>query len=513
MPKNVVEVVNDATGNKREVKEVFEIDYNSGNAGRIRDNPSLGEATIVASNSPANRDIESGDQLTIKSNGVVDFTGYVTNQPSKTNIQSPELTIKVLDKRSELKYQKVNRPFYQMDSADIVRNAVKYRAEPLSEKELFVAENLNNWDSNVNFFSLGNVGNPALTKRGGDFVFIGWQRGATGTYHATYDAISSSTIYDGNFERVDVRMLLNNKEDAIRAEIELRDYSDNNYNWTIVEGGGGSETEIGGGGGFTGGFGGTSFQRYQLKPENADPSPTFGTSLLTDGAIRFRFQIDSELPEPRAAAIDFASVIPFERTTRDTDIDVSGVESRSPSEKRVITRRFDGTVRKLIQTLSTEEGYVSRIGKDDVLSFQPVGDRTAPENIDFSSTNVVKAEFDRDYQRIKNKVRVQGAGNVRVTVEDSASIDFYGISSREEAIVDKSIQTDAEAEARGRGYLNKHAWHEGAITFEVADSDYQRIFAGDRITVDWPPENVFGNFLVNNVSTDNNGIVTIELAK
>lgn len=497
MVQNTVEVTGE-DGVTTEVEMVFEINYSSGNAGEMRDNPSLGEATVVCGNTIQNRTIESGDEITIYSNESIDFSGYVTSKPGKTNLQSPELEIEAKDKRSELKYQKVNRVFYQMDTADIIRSAIQYRAEPVSERDIFTAEGTSNWSTDLTHFSMGNVGDQSLSNRGGDFLFLGWQKGMSGRYHATYHDVPISAADDGNLEKFFTRMLVNNRGQQFKVEIELRDHDGNNYVWSL-------DSERSGTG--------NDFTKYELRPENATTDPSFRAPLSEDGTLRYHFRIDGQLPEPRAAALDYASTIPFRRSPRDTDIDVSGVETRTGSDQRIITRRFDGSIRELMQDLETEEGYASRVTADDTLQYFPSGDTVSDLRIDYNTTNVVDAKFERDYERITNKVHVQGSGNVRVTVEDDASIQFYGISAREKPITDKSIQTRNEAVDRGRGYLEKNAWQEGAITFEIADSDYQRLQVGQKINVNWPPENIQGTFLINNLETDDNGIVTVELSQ
>jgi len=112
-------------------------------------------------------------------------------------------------------------------------------------------------------------------------------------------------------------------------------------------------------------------------------------------------------------------------------------------------------------------------------------------------------------------VTVQGSGNIQVTVSADSSIEFYGVSSRQEPITDKGIQTDAEAEQRGRGYLAKNAWDDTALTFTIADTTYSQVRVGEVVPVTWNPptgDTVIGEFVVNATEQDENGYPTLKMS-
>jgi hypothetical protein len=179
----------------------------------------------------------------------------------------------------------------------------------------------------------------------------------------------------------------------------------------------------------------------------------------------------------------------------------------------VITRRIERSAYDMIKEFATEDEYITYVDTNDILYYEQSGNQQQPLSIDFNTTRVVDATFDRDYQQITNRVTVQGDDDIRVTVEDTSSVDFYGISSREQPIIDKEIQTRDEAERRGQGFLAKNAWDDEAIEFVIADADYSDLTLGEDITINWPPENVTGTYVVSNVETDKDGLVTVQITK
>jgi hypothetical protein len=471
--------------------QVFDVQYS---AGKSR---TLGEASIVCGNNSNNRSVESGDEMIIEKNGVEDYRGYVTGKPTKAGASQTEIEIKATDKRMELKHQSVNRVFYQEDTGAIIRKAVNEKLETYAVDNqehgnyIHKGNNKSGWSTNIPKFSLGDIASVTLENVGSNFLFAGWPSGSGGqsVYNLTFDNAQSAIPGGGQLDTFFTRMAINNKGDVFSVEIDLRDGSGNNYIWTpeIPESG---------------------FERYELKAENATTGASLGSKTTTDGTLQYRFSIDGTLPDSRAAAIDFSSVIPYATTSRNTAIDPSGVQNTG----NVITRRIESSVFAMIKEFATEDGHISYIDVDDVLHYEKAGQRQGLE-IDYNTTPVVDAEFDRDYKNITNKVTVQGDDDIRVTVEQTASVDFYGVSSREEPIVDKSIQTEKEAKRRGQGYLADKAWDDAAFTFDIADSDYRSLSLGDDVPVTWPPEDIQGTYQVSNVENDRNGYVTVELTR
>lgn len=472
------------------IQDIFEVNYSSGEPDKV------GEVSILCANNATNRGISSGDDVTVKKNSTTDFTGYVAGKPTKGGPENVELEIIATDKRAELKYEQVKRVFYQKDTGDIIKEAINNRIAPASTENEEVGEfihkgsSTSNWSTDIPIFELGDILTQSLFNAGDNFLFVGWSEGAGNqNYNLTYSNVPSSAIPgDGLIDNFKTRVLVNNPGGQFAMEVNLRDNSGNNYNWFIENPD-------------------SNFNLYELNAEDAVPEAEIGTSLSNDGYLEYRFRIDGELPEGRGAAIDFASTIPFRTVSRGSDISPSQVETTG----NVITRRVDRSIFEMLREFGIEDGYISYVDESDILHYEQAGQTQSPKDIDFDTTNVTKADFNRDFENVINKVTVVGDGDIKVTVEDPASIKFYGVSAREEPIVDEQIQTKNEAIRRGKGMLRKKAWDDSAFVFEVADASYQDVQIGDDITVDWPPESINGTYSVTKLDTDFHGIVTLHL--
>lgn len=474
------------------ITQIFDVQYNGGKS------RTLGEATVVCGNNDNNRSIESGDEIVIKKNGVVDYSGYVTGKPTKAGVDNVEMEINANDKRMELKHQSVNRVFYQEDTGAIIRKAINQKLEPFSLTSdeygnyIHKGGSTNNWTTNIPKFSVADIVSVSLSNVGSNFLFVGWPSGSgsKSVYNLKYDNVPDDVIPgDGHLDTLFTRLAVNNKGDVFSLEIDLRDNYGNNYIWSpeLPE---------------------TGFEEYELKAENAIGTASIGSNLDENGSLEFRFSIDGNLPDSRAAAIDFASGIPYSTTDRETDIQPNEVDNTG----NIVTRRIELSAFEMVKEFAIEDGYFSYVDVDDVLHYEQPGQRRSLD-IDYNNTKVVDAEFDRDYKNVTNKVTVQGAGDIRVTVEQTNSVEYYGVSSREEPIVDKTLQSEAEAVRRGEGYLAKNAWDDSAFTFVIANSEYRKLTLGDDIYINWPPEDIQGTFQVSNVENDKDGLVTVEITK
>lgn len=465
------------------VQDIFEVNYTSGKTDRI------GRCEVLCANSSSNRAFQSGDKAVVKKNGTIDFKGYVIGKPTKEGPENVTLSIELGDKRTELKYELVKRVFYQMDTGSIIKQAVNKRTVPKSRVNVTTADSLSSWSFDTPESELGNISSQTLHEKGDDFIFLGWYEDSPAEqeiYHATFSSVPSSAIPgDGQVESLKTRFLVNNKGDEFDVEINLRDNAGNQYNWT---------PDIG-----------SNFTTYDLPAEEAVPEASIGSTVSTNGTLEFRFKISNQLPETRAAAIDYVTTAPFKLQSRNTPISTSEVKATG----NVITRRFDTDIFTLIKELSVEDGYISYIDKNDVLHYEQSGNTVSSKSITEGTTPVVEAEFNRDYEDIQNKVTVQGAGNIRVTLKDSASVKFYGVSPREKPITDKNIQTRKEAVRRARGFLRKHAWADTAFSFRIMDTSYQNVRIGQEMDVSWPSEDIDGKYTVSSSETDYHGIVTL----
>lgn len=466
----------------RDIEAVHEVEPNQTDDGK------LGTVLVAAGNTPQNRQVASGEDAVVQRNGETLFEGKVTKAPTAGSLQK-QLEFQFSDDRVVLRYVEIHRPFYQMDTGEIIREAVEEQAEARSPRRVHEGSDTADWETDIPVFDLLGSDDKRLHEYGSDCLFAGWPAGSSGTYSLTYSGVPSGAIPgDGQILRFNTRMLVNNLGDQIEAEVDLRDNAGNNYIW--------SPDRLD-----------TTFSEYTFNAEDAVPEADIGSRTTTDGTLQYRFRLKGALPEPRAVAIDHAETLPFVLTSRDNDITTNNVATTG----RTITRRFDENVMQMLKTLGAEDGFDSWIDESDDLHYEPGGSRTAAYAIT-DSTPVTDYSYDRDYNRIRNKVTVQGAGDIQVTAVDKASIDFYGLSERETQIVDREIQTEAEADTRARQYLDDNAWHDTAVTFEVADSRYANVSVGEAMRVQWSPENTDTILLVTEVSVNSRGYVTLSFS-
>lgn len=443
----------------------------------------LGSASIVVGDTEANRGISSGDRVVVQRPGGETWRGYVIGKPSRES--EGTLEVQAADTRYELKQRDLSRVFYNMDAGAAVREAVEYEAEGRGERRIHEGGAISGWSSDAHVLELGGFDGERIHERGSDVVFVGLREGATGTFSAKYDGLPESAAPGGRVTRLETRMLVNDPGEQLSVEVELRDASGNSYTWGVDRPG-------------------TNFDVHELRAEEAEPSGSGGGPWL-----EYRFDVSGRLSENIGAAIDWASAYTFALRERDTDIGTSGVADTG----RTITRRVDKSVLELLQDLETEEGFASWVDDDDELHFQQSGGEVTDKSVVRGETPVTSAKFNTDYDAVHNKVTVRGnpGKDVQVTIEDSASIAFYGVAPRSEPLVDEELQSDPEAEARGRGYLEEHAWDDTVAEFEVADSSYQAVSKGDAIYVDWPPRSLEGFFVVEEAESDSGGVVTLVL--
>lgn len=453
------------------------------------DEAKIPEATVVAGTTSTNRGFSSGDQVLVNKNGSEEFRGYLTGKP-ETGGDNEFLEMKAHGKIYELQQHTVNQVFYQMDPGDIVDRAVQKVVNPLPPKLVHTGDDKSQWTSDAPVFQLTNFTEGNYREFGSNMIALGWRKGVTGTYHATFGSVPSSTIPgDGQIARLATRFLINNRGGQFKVEVGLQDNSSNVYVWEAAPLRNG-------------------FHDYAFRAEEAEGSgDLISASDLSAGELRYAVKIEGVLGEPRAMLIDGAQTTPFLLDARNPGISVNNVETTG----RTVTRRFDSSIFEIIRQFAVEDNAIAYVDSSDDLHFEPSGQSDASKSIDYSTTDVVGVEINTDYDDVVNEVTVQYA-NGSVTVTADASIDFYGISSRSEPVVKPEIQTEDEAIEHGMGILADKAWDDTPLRFTVADTTFSNVRVGERISVTWDPSNgtnVVGAFVVSEVTEDEEGFPTI----
>ena len=458
------------------VDGLFDVNFNG------VDTEEIGEAEIEVKNNPSNRAFNYGEEVIIKRNGSTVWTGYLEKKPPSGN-RNIRLNLTARDKREELQYVEVHRPFYDMDSGAVVREMVNRKVQPQSPVLVHTGDDLSNWTSDIGTFELAKIPNQDINEYGTDLLFAYWEGGDTGTFTATFDSVPLNAADEGEILWLETGFLFNNRGNFFSVEVELRDHDGNNYLWDLPV------------------PDGTEYVQEKLPAEEASTNG----NLSSNGTLQYRIEISGDLPEARAGVIDYARTRPFGTTSRDTGFTTNDVATTG----RNIVRRIDGTVFESVAQLATEDGAVSFIDEDDDLHYEPSGDTDAPESITYSGTRVVEVDPDKDATDIVNQVTVQGAGDLQISLQDSGSVSFYGVSERSEPLVNKEIQREEELRAFGEGYLNDNAWDDTAVTFTIADSAYANVQVGQRLQITWPPQDLNGEFTVSETETDTAGKVQL----
>jgi hypothetical protein len=451
-----------------------------------KDEGSLGTATVVAANTAANRGFSYGDEVIIQRDSTTEFVGVLEQKPAAGG-RNLMVELKARDKRAALHYEEIHRPFYETDTGEIIREAIDNKIQPRSPVDMFLGNDLSNWTSDVPTFQLADIPSQALSNRGTDLLFLYWSGEASGSFTATLDPPLSTGIGSKALLWYETRYLFNNAGGYFTGEVEVRDDGGNSYVWDLPI------------------PGGSEFQKQRFKAEEASSE---NAQLSGSNKIQYRITIQGNLPEPRAGVIDFGRARPFEVTSRSIGIDAPSTTVRDSG--REITRRFDKTILEVIRDLSVEDGATSYVDPNDDLHYEPSGGATAPVSIDYASTRVVDASFNRDSTDIVNRVRVQGAGDLQISLQSSGSISFYGVAPRDKPLVNKEIQNRDELRAYGEGFLDENAWDDSAFEFTIADSAYRAVSVGEEIPVSWSPQDVSGTFTVSSVEITDAGKVTLK---
>lgn len=445
----------------------------------------LGTAKVLLSKNATSLQVEYGSPLEIRRDGQTEFVGNVEKKPSSSGGIGVEVTAR--DRREALKFSEVHRPFYQKNTGLIIRTMVEEKSQQLPEKPLVAGDDLETVESTFPVNELGDLPNKNLHNYGTDFLYAFLPEGANGEYRFRFSDLDPNVIRSDRLVWVKLRYLVNATGDQFSGELELRDDDGINYVWDLEL----PDTK--------------EFTEREYRAEKATPE---NAVLTEDNTLEFRVALDGELPEDRAVAFDYAGISTYAVEDRNLDIDPSGV----PDTDRDITRRLDETLFASIAQFAEEEDAVSYVDQNDVLYYESSGDTPAPGVIDYNTTRVTEFNVNRDATDIVNKVTLRGADDLQVTMRESASIEFYGVSERSQPKTNEKIQTREELVEWGENYLSDEAWEDGAVEATVAEPAFRNTRPGQAISVVWPPEDILQTFTVGGVENDATGRTKISMS-
>lgn len=495
-----------------EIPDVVSVDYaNESDRG-------IGQANITVGNTASIRQmIAPGDDVVVKEpdkSGTFERTwsGEVVGNPSNAARDSLTVEVEAEKKTGQLEYAKVSRPFIEQSSGDMLRSAIEKRADPNVQTEYVTeGDSMSGWSSNADNVELLDVeaaisNNPTSSPNSAYFDFL---EGRSGTFDFTYEDVPSSAAPGRRIERIALRMLGNTAGGLFDAIVVLVDGDGVAYKWDID---------------LTGGEG---FQTYELNvvessvSENAsdfaysnlDSFGDFDTGYsppsLSPNTFRVGLRTAASIPDDRAVAIDYIETTPFDFISRDL-----GVETDIQDKGTVSTRRFDSSILDMAKRLAQEDGSKPYVTPEDTFVYEPSGQTFADISIDGVESDLPIVDFtvDRDFD-VRNRVTVNGAGNLQVSFEDPGSIEFYNREvAKQEPIDDPSIRTREQAKRRARGFLADEAWDDGAITVVGAGPDFRDLKPNQVLPVTWEPEDIDGTFLIGSTSRTQEGLHSISLS-
>jgi hypothetical protein len=447
----------------------------------------LGKAMISMGVTSSNlSSIESGDKVTVTDDSETTFTGFVVGTPSIDS--EGTLEVRALDDRVALRHKTLDRVFYNLDSAEAVKQAVTKEAVQLDSRVALTGDSIGDWSGNVDNLAAytdgtrDSINSQALWEYGTDMIYIGLESGASGSYHVDSDSLLKGASGGGQLRKVELRHAIDTGDGEADITFEIR-VNGLNYVWDL------SDTD--------------GLETITLQAADADPSG----QLNTDGTVRLDIDVSDTLDEPLGIMID--GLVPFPFYTIDDDIDIS--IGSAPSTSRTITRDKSAPALEFINELAVEDDRSLLVDSAQTVDYiSDAGSDRPSFDIIQGETPVVDADFDRDSEQIINKVQVNGDG-VQAVVTDPASIAFYGVAPRSEPINDESIKARETAVRRGKGVLRGNAWDDEVISFEVADSEYRKLDPGDTMQVDWPLQNFAETCVVRGIDVPKSRIVSLDL--
>jgi len=438
---------------------------------------SLGEAIVQMRDTTSNRNFSPDADVSIDWGPVI-WKGSVAGQPSESG---GRLTIRALGEALPLKHQQAYRVFYETKRSEAVKALASEQTEQLPETVIYTGDDPANWSSVAPAAEPYAGSRAALYRFGTDMLFIGAREGHSTELQATYENVPSDAIEKGIFELF-TRLIFVDASGIWDLVIELREPGDGTaYRWT-------PDIEFGA-------------HIYELPVEEAESDH----SGINPGELRYRLIPKGTIAEPTGMMIDHATTIPFRTRSRTNALNVSDVDA----SEGTITRRVDGPIGQAIADVATEDAAAVYV--DGGLSYKPGEPELTDTGLTIEQGSIpVTSAFsvERDYEGIRNEVLIAGDDGVEALERDQASINYYG-RVRPERIDDPSITSQAEAEDRAKGFLEKNAWNDAAPTFPITDLSYAAVSAGEKIPVEWSNEGLSGRYPVRKVVAKHTGIVEI----
>lgn len=465
-----------------EVNDISDVTYGTTKGGDI------GSATIEVGNTTTNRALaKPASEVKIIEDGSTVWSGEVTSNPSNASRSNLTLSIEAETKAGQLEYAKIRRPLIEKTSSEMIQDAVDFEADPQLRNDLVsTGENPANWSGTFDVIRLVDS-ETTPPEQGTNSIYAQLNSGTDDDRYIELDSIPSSATVGRRLEQIEARLIVNNSGSPFKPRIIFVDDDGIQYTFDIpaLQGG--------------------AFETHEFAVEDADIKHD---ADYPTGTFRIKADLTGELKTDRAFAIDYIEITTFRVTERGLDLttDIGPTEGKG-------TRRPKASVLEFAKTLSNEDGATLTVTPDDVLTYTTTDTTFASADINETEDDDISGfSVDRDYG-VKNRVTIQGKGDLQASFEDPSSVQFYNESvAKEEPINDDSIRTREQARKRARGFLRENAWEDGAISATVVPGRFADVTPGELMSIDWPTESISGTFIVTSVSREPNGLLTLNFS-
>lgn len=136
--------------------------------------------------------------------------------------------------------------------------------------------------------------------------------------------------------------------------------------------------------------------------------------------------------------------------------------------------------------------YYSPTGTAAPFSIKPTGQA---DNVNSFAPLKESFQYTEDFSAGANRITVLGKGSIKQTVNDAGSQGQHGILST--VLVDRNIQSDLEAQARGNVELVKRSQPQKSGSFTIR---HEGLDVGQLVTIDMVAAGVSGSFLIRRVT-------------
>lgn len=420
----------------------------------------------------------------VNSNNDIEFTGLIKNiDKSSENI---ELTAQ--EQYAELIEMEANgRIAYNEDSGDFIKKLITEDVSSEGRKLIQDGDTLTDVSSTAPVFELANFRDLRPEIYGTDLIFLGFPKEETdqGEYTITYDNI---TPHGDEFTRLETRILANNSG-VFNLYAQYIDDSGTNYIWELGNIDGVNNIEL-------------QFEEasQELVSGALDPDNTANYNKL-----RLIIEVNGKMIESRAIAID--GIIGKAISIENRDHNFNSIDITSTN--RNITRRFTSSVSEAIYNILSEEPRTLIIDENNNVTLKTKGETDAPLEIIEGETPVINWDVNKNTDKIRNRIIVEGDNDILVEKKSLSSIQTFGFTKTKK-IRDLSIQNESDARDRAEQELADLSFEDAKIIIEMPDTtELNNSETGDKIYINY--KDINNTFIINEIEKTSDGWTKIKI--